>query len=118
MARSNPKAAFVPAVLICLALTLSALQAADTDASPIAFDVPPQPLKSGLVMLAEQAHIQLVVSPSLLENLSGVQIRGSLTARAAFTRLLTQSGLTFDFIDPNTVVVRKEELNKTTKKTQ
>lgn len=67
--------------------------AAAATATPIAIDIPAQPLAQALNELARQANLQMTFSPALVVGKRAPAVRGNLTARQALDRLLRDSGL-------------------------
>jgi iron complex outermembrane receptor protein len=113
---------------VAVALTAPAPVAAQE--RPRSFDVPRQPASSGIRMLASQAGIQVIVTSAAVRGRHTRAVRGKMTARAAFDRLLAASGLALrSFADgvavvdiapappepppPPTIVVTGQRLNDT-----
>src|SRR5699024_3034899 len=103
---------------VCLALAFSTGAAAqqqghaDTRGAGVSgrvlpVSVPAQPLQSALDAFATQTGLQ-VVSPSQLTShgLRSAAFAGTLPEGDILSRLLAPPGLTFDFVNANTVVVR------------
>jgi iron complex outermembrane recepter protein len=78
--------------------TLSARHDVSIDAQPIA---------AALKALAAQTGLQLVVLTQDAANKSSPGAHGNLTTEEALTRILDDSGLTYEKLDGNTVAIRK-----------
>jgi hypothetical protein len=65
-----------------------------------------QPLSQALVVLARQAHLELMVQPALVEGRNAPAVQGRFTVREALNRLLTGSGL-YAEAEGTSVVVRR-----------
>lgn len=68
-------------------------------------DIPAQQLASALATLARQTSIQLVYSTQLVEGRGSRALSGSMTPEQALERLLDDTGLEFEFLDPRTVTL-------------
>ena len=82
------------------------LGASSLDEREIQFNIPGQPIDGALIAYAQQAHVQLVVSASILKGLRASSVIGSYDAQKALSILLGQSGLLFEVIGPNTITIR------------
>ena len=60
---------------------------------------------AALLQFSEQTGIQLVVPTDGAGQIAAPRVEGNLTPRAALERLLRNSGLTFEFVNPRTVSV-------------
>ena len=60
-----------------------------------AFDIPPQPLESALMMFGRQSGRQIVSQSSLVSGLASPGVQGALPIEAALQRLLVGTGLTY-----------------------
>jgi outer membrane receptor protein involved in Fe transport len=101
--------------LLCLTVALSILAgirpgiAAAADLSSVkAFDIPPQPVPSALLMFSSQSGVQVTSSAEMLEGKRSPGVKGTFTAQAALDRLLSGTGLHYDVIDRNTIAIRGE----------
>lgn len=74
-------------------------------ADSVAFDIPPQPLRSALTAFAEQSGWQLFYSAEVAEGLRSRGVVGPLTPEAALKVLLTGTGLDFRMTEALTVTV-------------
>ena len=71
----------------------------------VPFDLPAGPLSEALIQFAKQSDVSLLVSKTAVSKLSVNNIKGVMTLTQALDRLLENSGLTYQFIDRNTVSV-------------
>ena len=67
------------------------------------FDVPAQPLSSGVRVLASQARVSLVADSDLFSGLNGPAISGQMSTRAALNVILAGSGLEAQFVSADSV---------------
>ncbi len=112
--RPSPFTRFHPAPLALAAAVTAALLAghvprahaqADSASTPVAIDIPAQPLGQALNQLARQARLQLSFPSDLVAGKAAPAVSGSLTTRQALDRLLSGSGLGAT-VDGSTVVVQ------------
>jgi iron complex outermembrane receptor protein len=80
--------------------------AAAAAATPMAIDIPAQPLGQALNALARQANLQMTFSPALVAGKQAPAVRGNLTAGQALDRMLAGSGLAAS-VSGTSVVVRE-----------
>ncbi|MDR5777605.1 MULTISPECIES: TonB-dependent siderophore receptor [unclassified Caballeronia] len=59
-----------------------------TPASNLEFSIPAQPLGSALNELAREAHVQVLVDPSLVANRTAPAVTGRMSVKQAFERML------------------------------
>jgi iron complex outermembrane recepter protein len=95
--------AFVAASLILMTGAL-AEQPPTTEA--VAIDIPALPLNDALKQLARQAGFQVVFYSKESEGVSAPKISGRFTAAQALGELLAGTGLTYEFVNANTVAIR------------
>lgn len=69
------------------------------------FAIPPQLLSSALTSFGRQAGVQLSVDPDLVAGRTSAGLSGAMSPAEALSRLLTDTGLTFRFTAPDTVVL-------------
>lgn len=81
-------------------------------ATPIAINIPAQPLGQALNELARQANLQMTFPAALVAGKQAPAVSGQLTARQALDRILAGSGLTATLTGSN-VVVREAPTPKT-----
>ncbi|MBL8268728.1 TonB-dependent receptor domain-containing protein [Steroidobacter sp.] len=75
-------------------------------AGAVVFDIPAQSLATALLRFSEQAGIQVTAPSATLQVFQTPGVRGDYTAVEALDILLKGSGLTYKFVDAETVVVR------------
>jgi iron complex outermembrane recepter protein len=90
-------------VLACLPGDIRAAETAGGKRQ--ATHIPAQPLESALRSLAQQRDFQVVYRSELVAKFSCPALEGNFTRDAALTRLLAGTGLTFHYLDENTVTV-------------
>jgi iron complex outermembrane recepter protein len=95
---------------IAVALVGAALCAvawADERLQRITLNIEPQPISKALMDLGEQAGLQVLVRGEDIESeqMLAPAVNGELTVQAALERILTDSGLTYEFLDEKTVRV-------------
>ncbi|HEY4367154.1 MAG TPA: TonB-dependent receptor [Steroidobacteraceae bacterium] len=76
-------------------------------ADPRAFDVQAQPLAPALWAWSEQADIEILFDAALTAGVSTNGVSGSEEPAHALEQLLRDTGLTFDWSGPATVVIRR-----------
>lgn len=80
----------------------SAAHAQDKSANKI-FDIPALPLGDAVIELGRQGRLQITARTGLLAGRQSSAISGQFTVTEALSRLLTGTGLTWRWIDKNTV---------------
>jgi len=73
------------------------------------YDIPAGPLADGLKQLGLQSRLQLLAPPELTGGVRGRAVTGTYTAPEALNLLLAGSGLTYAFVNANTVVIKRAE---------
>jgi iron complex outermembrane receptor protein len=76
------------------------------DPRNVTFNIPAQPIDAALVAFANQAHVQLVVSPDAARGLRTNGLAGQYDAQSGLEILLRRSGLGFQVTGPNTISIR------------
>jgi len=71
----------------------------------LAFDIPPQPLRSALTAFAEQSGWQLFYSAQVAEGLQSPGFAGYASPSATLKQLLEGTGLDFKITEPRTVTL-------------
>lgn len=98
------------ALAAALALAGSSLHAQSValapSAAPLQFNIAAKPLAQALSDWALQAHLQLIVQPSLVSGKTSPAVTGTLTPRQALDRLLGSSGLV-GVQDGNAIVIKR-----------
>lgn len=80
--------------------------AATAEATPIAINIPAQPLGQALNELARQANLQMTFPAEMVAGIQAPAVVGQLTARQALDRMLAGSGLVAS-VEGSSVVVRQ-----------
>jgi len=75
-------------------------------AEPVKFDIPAQDLASALIAFSNQSHIQVTVGPDAASGRTAPAVAGAMEPTEALQRLIG-NGLSYEFVDPKTVVVRR-----------
>lgn len=70
-----------------------------------AFDIPPGALAPALANFARQSGLQLSYDPAVVQGRSTAGLQGSVPPAQALDRLLGGSGLSWQFLDANTVTI-------------
>lgn len=103
--------AWLPAYgcLTMLFTSMSALAAPPAAAvQPVSmrFLIPAQSLSTALIAFGKQADMQVLTAGETVAGLRSQTVSGTLDVRAALTRLLKGTALTFDIVDARTVVIK------------
>ena len=69
-------------------------------------ELSPQPLSEALRSLADQTGLQIVFFSEVTDGMQSVALNGEYTSDAAFDELLTESGLSYEYINDQTVTIR------------
>jgi outer membrane receptor protein involved in Fe transport len=67
--------------------------------------IPAEPLADALNELAQQAGLQILFASDLVAKLRSEPLKGSLTADEALRRLLSNTGMSFEFVNPHTITI-------------
>jgi hypothetical protein len=73
--------------------------------TPYGVSILAEPLGDALNDLAQQTGLQILFSSELVAGLHAPEVKGSLTADAALRKILLNSGLRFEFVNPHTVTI-------------
>lgn len=73
--------------------------------STSAVDIPPEPLGVALRQLAETTHFQIVFSTDLVATLRSRGAKGNLSAEEALREVLNGTGMTYRYLNANTVTI-------------
>jgi iron complex outermembrane recepter protein len=68
-------------------------------------EIAPQPLAQALKAFAEQSGLQVVYYSELAEGEESPAVTGTMTAGQAMDRILTDTGLTYEVVDDDTLVI-------------
>ena len=85
----------------------------------IRFDIRSQSLPAALTKFAVQADVRLVYLSGIARRIRSPQVSGNLQAAEALSLLLKSTGLSFEFLDQKTVIIRSaisENTEQTTEK--
>jgi hypothetical protein len=100
---------YVNTAFYAMGLALASLmaQAAEAPAPRVALKIEAQPVRAALKEFSAQSGVQVLVR---VDNISvdavlAPKVEGDLTAQAALTRILQNTGLTYEFINDRTVRV-------------
>ena len=104
--RTTPFVAVGAAVLWA---TASATAQTPSTGEPRNLSIPAEPLANALNDLAEQSGLQVMFASELVARLKSPEVRGSLTAAEALQRLLGNTGLRFEFVNPHTIAIMGPE---------
>lgn len=102
--RKPRHAAIAGAVALILGLG-PGLAAADLE-STVQFDISAQQLPSALLKYSEQSGVQITAPDEVVAGKASTRVRGTFPARGALDRLLMGTELSYEEIDPNTVLIR------------
>jgi len=94
----------------CLIGIRPGIAAADLE-SEIQFNIPPQQLPEALLKYAQQSRVQVTSAAKVVEGKTTAGVVGTFPARLGLERLLAGTALSYDVIDPNTVVIRTQSRN-------
>src|SRR5580704_18911715 len=67
--------------------------------------IPAEPLANALNDLAQQSGLQVMFASELVARLKSPEVKGALTATEALQRLLTNTGLRYEFVNPHTITI-------------
>lgn len=84
-------------------------QASAAQARQVSLDLPAQSLDQTLTQFADQAGLHLLFTTSDVAGLDSPGLRGSYSIEQALQQLLAGSGMSWQFSDTNTVILRKAE---------
>ncbi|GGB48263.1 ligand-gated channel [Tistrella bauzanensis] len=90
--------------------TMPAARAADAAGIQLAqagqsFDIPAQPLAGAITSFGRQSGLQVTVEAAIANDLQSPGVSGSYTPDEALSRLLAGTGVSYRFIDANTVTL-------------
>lgn len=83
------------------------VQAQTQTAEVRSYDIPAGKLSDSLKRLGMQSRLQLLAPPELTRDLRGKSVSGAYTASQALDQLLAGSGLSYEFVNASTVVIKK-----------
>ena len=100
-----PASLLMVAVFIVLNFGFIQPSVADPDEAQVAFDIPSQPLDSGLVVYSLQADINIISVTDILRPHVTNDIKGDLTKSQALTLLLEGTGLDYKVINDTAISI-------------
>src|ERR1700690_3323680 len=83
----------------------AAEQSPSSPASVKNLSIPAEPLANALNDLAQQSGLQVMFASELVARLKSPEVKGALTATEALQRLLTNTGLRYEFVNPHTITI-------------
>src|SRR5271168_4914073 len=86
-------------------LWATAVAQAPSAASVKNLSIPAEPLANALNDLAQQSGLQVMFASELVARLKSPEVKGALTATEALQRLLTNTGLRYEFVTPHTITI-------------
>jgi Secretin and TonB N terminus short domain/TonB-dependent Receptor Plug Domain len=88
-------------------LATAAVHADARDDAPVTLNIAPQPLRSALKQLSQQAGVQVLLRVDNLsaDTVMAPPLKGKLTIRAALDLLLANTGLSYEFVNSHTIRV-------------
>jgi iron complex outermembrane recepter protein len=92
----------LPLMALLLMFLSSAANAGDV-AKP--YHIPAQPLSNALLQFAAESKLELIVKSDKLRGFKSSGLDGSMTPAQALSQLLQGSGMTYRFVDANTVTI-------------
>jgi iron complex outermembrane receptor protein len=100
----NVRSVLLSAVGIVMFSTTAAAQGSK---APGAYNlaIPAEPLADALNELAQQSGLQILFSSELVAELRSPPLKGSVTAAEALRRLLMNTSLRFEFVNPHTITI-------------
>jgi Secretin and TonB N terminus short domain len=87
------------------AVMLWASAAAQSPSSVKNLSIPAEPLANALNDLAQQSGLQVMFASEVVARLKSPEVKGALTATEALQRLLTNTGLHYEFVNPHTITI-------------
>ena len=95
---------FATALIIILYASVRGVHAQDSTQ----FDLPSQPLAESLKAVGLQTKVNVLLRPSLVDGRQAPAIKAELTTREALAQLLAGTGLEYQFVNEQTVVIREK----------
>lgn len=100
------------AIALSATLTLANPALGQTRATPVAFDIPAQPLGSALLALGQQANLEVSFVPAAVAGKSAPALRGTLSPLDALDQLLRGSGLALRGDGPGRYIIYVDKTNQ------
>jgi iron complex outermembrane receptor protein len=101
--------------VILSALALSRALGCPSGSSLPCFTIPAQPLTDALDRFGEQSGLQVIYDDSLVAGARSNAVSGTLPVDAALSRLLANTGMVWEYVNPQTIIVRKPNYQSTNK---
>lgn len=98
-----------PTIVAVLALLISGAALADTPTRQ--YHIPAQPLEDALMQFATDTNLRLLFTADKVQGLSAPKLDGGMTHAQALSQLLQGSGITYRFVDANTVTIESPSGN-------
>lgn len=96
-----------------MALAWALSPPAYAQAQTVTFDIASQPLASALLSYGRQAGLSVLAPNSLVDGKNAPEVKGQFTTAAALEKLLSGSGLQFEFVSASAVrVVAKTQASR------
>jgi iron complex outermembrane receptor protein len=86
--------------------------AADAGSNTADFRIDPAQLADALSQFGAQSGVQVVYSPEVAQGLNVRGVSGRLTVDAALKQLLAGTGITWSYVNSDTVVLKREQTQK------
>jgi len=102
MCQAVPALSVVPAVA-------TAAEVPAPGVSLVSFDIKPQPIGTALNELAKRAGIQVLFFTDVANDITTSALVGSFTPEEALSKLLSNTGLTYTYINARTVAIHNQE---------
>jgi iron complex outermembrane recepter protein len=103
---------------ICAMLTFAFPSVgAQAQQARVSLSIPAQPLPQALLVFAQQTHLSILASDELTAGLRSAAVSGVFTEEEGLRRILSESGLKFDFVDASSVRIYSENASPSAKKT-
>ena len=102
--------AFPVVLLAVLAFTVSRAQAQSEEM--LTLDIKPQHVGSALVTLGKSAGVQIMLADNVEENVEVDELKGVYRFSEALASLLSDTGLTFEYVSENVVLVQQAEADR------
>jgi outer membrane receptor protein involved in Fe transport len=90
-----------------IALTLAGTALAQNAEAPHDYDIAAGTLMQAINGISQQSGVQIVYDIKLLNDKKARTLKGRLSLKQALEQALAGSGLTYEFANPSTVVIRK-----------
>jgi iron complex outermembrane recepter protein len=106
----------LPLLLLLAMVASPSTRAADPGGTIAEFHISASQLEDALSQLGAQSGLQVVYAPEVARGLKTPSVSGRLTVDAALQRLLAGSGITWSYINGDTVVLKRAQAKKAPEK--